>query len=56
MLRAKRHLLTGDPMSAEDGYAMGLVTDLVEETRRRIASLGPEDADSIRRAVKSAPV
>ena len=31
MLRAKRHLLTGDPISAEDGYAIGLVTDLVEE-------------------------
>jgi enoyl-CoA hydratase len=35
MLRAKRHLLTGDPVRAEDGYAMGLVTDLVDE---------PEDA------------
>lgn len=30
MLRAKRHLLTGDPLSAPDAYAMGLVTDLVE--------------------------
>jgi enoyl-CoA hydratase len=30
MLRAKRHLLTGDRMSAEDAFAMGLVTDLVD--------------------------
>jgi enoyl-CoA hydratase len=30
MMRAKRHLLTGDPVRAEDGYAMGLVTDLVD--------------------------
>ena len=30
MLRAKRHLLTGDPLSATDAFALGLVTDLVE--------------------------
>ena len=30
MLRAKRHLLTGDPLKAEDAFAMGLVTDLVD--------------------------
>lgn len=30
ILRAKRHLLTGDPITAEQGYAFGLVTDLVD--------------------------
>jgi enoyl-CoA hydratase len=30
MIRAKRHLLTGDPVSAEDGYLMGMVSDLVD--------------------------
>src|SRR5439155_14127267 len=29
ILRAKRHLLTGDPITAEEGYAFGMVTDLV---------------------------
>jgi len=31
MLRARRHLLTGDAVDAATAYAMGLVTDLVEE-------------------------
>jgi enoyl-CoA hydratase len=30
IMRAKRYLLTGDPLSAEDAYAMGLVSDLVD--------------------------
>lgn len=30
MLRARRHLLTGDPVDAELAHAMGLVTDLVD--------------------------
>ena len=30
MLRAKRHLLTGDPLVAADAFALGLVTDLVD--------------------------
>lgn len=30
ILRAKRHLLTGDPLPAADAFAMGLVTDLVD--------------------------
>ena len=34
MLRAKRHLLTGDPIKAEEAFALGLVTDLVD---------GPDD-------------
>ncbi|WP_408899766.1 enoyl-CoA hydratase/isomerase family protein (plasmid) [Nocardioides sp. R1-1] len=51
ILRAKRHLLTGDPITAEEGYAYGLVTDLVDqpedvlprarEIADRIASLPP---------------
>lgn len=51
LLRAKRALLTGDPITAEQGYHMGLVTDLVDEpdqaypaARRlaeRIAALPP---------------
>lgn len=31
MLRAKRYLLTGDRLPAEEAYRMGLVTDLVDE-------------------------
>jgi enoyl-CoA hydratase len=44
MLRARRHLLTGDRLSAEQAYAYGLVTDLVDspeevaETAQSIAS------------------
>jgi enoyl-CoA hydratase len=30
MVRAKRHLLTGDPMTAEMAYQLGVVTDLVD--------------------------
>ena len=30
LLRAKRHLLTGDRLTAEDAFSMGLVTDLVD--------------------------
>jgi enoyl-CoA hydratase len=42
MLRAKRYLLTGDRLKAEDAWAMGLVTDLVE---------GPDDALPAARAL-----
>ncbi|MGA8547707.1 MAG: enoyl-CoA hydratase/isomerase family protein [Mycobacterium sp.] len=35
IMRAKRYLLTGDPVSAQDAYAMGLVSELVDR---------PEDA------------
>lgn len=31
MLRARRYLLTGDPVLSEDAHAMGLVTDLVDQ-------------------------
>jgi enoyl-CoA hydratase len=42
MLRAKRHLLTGDPLDAETAHAFGLVTDLVDR---------PEDAAPAARAL-----
>ena len=42
MLRAKRYLLTGDRLTAEEGWAIGLVTDLVD---------GPDDALPAARAL-----
>jgi enoyl-CoA hydratase len=51
ILRARRHLLTGDPLDAESAFALGLVTDLVDEPDQvlpaalelaeRIAALSP---------------
>ncbi|MVU80798.1 enoyl-CoA hydratase/isomerase family protein [Nocardia sp. ET3-3] len=51
MLRARRHLLTGDPLTAETAFQLGLVTDLVDEADQvraealklalRIAQLAP---------------
>lgn len=51
LMRAKRHLLTGDPLTARDAHAIGLVTDLVEaadevlpaarKLAQRIAELPP---------------
>lgn len=61
MLRAKRHLLTGDPLTAEDAFSMGLVTDLVDEPgdvlpaawvlARRIAELPPLAVRGTKRAL-----
>ncbi len=61
MLRAKRHLLTGEPISAEEGYAMGAVTDLVDEPAdalpaaralaSRIAALPPVAVQGTKRAL-----
>lgn len=61
ILRARRHLLTGDPLTAEDAYALGLVTDLVdtpEETlptaralAERIAALPPLAVQGTKRAL-----
>jgi enoyl-CoA hydratase len=61
MLRAKRHLLTGDPLSAEDAFTMGLVTDLVDtpeevlpaarHVAERIASLPPLAVQGTKRAL-----
>jgi len=42
MLRAKRYLLTGDRLKAEDAWTMGLVTDLVD---------GPDDVLPAARAL-----
>lgn len=51
ILKARRHLITGDPISAEEGYMFGLVTDLVDTAEealpaaralaQRIAKLAP---------------
>ncbi len=59
--RAKRHLLTGDPLSAADAYAAGMVTDLVEDPdqlvptaralARRIAALPPLAVQGTKRAL-----
>ncbi len=61
MLRARRHLLTGDPLSAEDAHAIGLVTDLVSEPEQvlpaamalaeRIAALPPLAVKGTKRAL-----
>jgi enoyl-CoA hydratase len=61
MLRARRHLLTGDPLSAEEAHAMGLVTDLVDEPDQvlpaalalaeRIAALPPLAVQGTKRAL-----
>jgi enoyl-CoA hydratase len=61
MLRARRHLLTGDALSAEDAHAMGLVTDLVDGPEQvlpaamalaeRIAALPPLAVQGTKRAL-----
>lgn len=64
MMRAKRHLLTGDPMTAEDGFAFGLVTDLVDSPDEvwpaakalasRVASLPPQAVQGTKRVLNHA--
>jgi enoyl-CoA hydratase len=61
LLRAKRYLLTGDRLDAEEAKAMGLITDLVEDqaavlpTARkladRIAALPPLAVQGTKRAL-----
>lgn len=61
MLRARRHLLTGDPVDAEAAHAMGLVTDLVDDPAdvlkaardlaARIAALPPLAVQGTKRAL-----
>lgn len=61
MLRARRHLLTGDPVDAETAHAIGLVTDLVDQPdevlaearslARRIAALPPLAVQGTKRAL-----
>lgn len=57
--RAKRHLLTGDPLTGTQAYALGLVTDLVDNPEdalpvalalaERIRALPPEGVNGTRR-------
>jgi len=61
VLRAKRHLLTGDPLDAETAFTLGLVTDLVDEPDQvlpaatvlatRIAGLPPLAVQLTKRAI-----
>lgn len=61
MTRARRHLLTGDPLDAETALALGVVTDLVEspeeahaaatDIARRIARLAPLAVQGTKRAL-----
>lgn len=61
MLRAKRYLLTGDPITAEEAYAFGMVTDLVDapedvlprahEIAEKIASLPPLAVQGTKKAL-----
>jgi enoyl-CoA hydratase len=61
MLRARRHLLTGDPLDAETAFQLGMVTDLVdspEEVRpaaqqiaERISRLPPLAVQGTKRAL-----
>jgi enoyl-CoA hydratase len=61
MLRARRHLLTGDPVDASTALAMGLVTDLVDTAEdvlpaaralaTRIAALPPLAVQGTKRAL-----
>jgi enoyl-CoA hydratase len=64
MLRAKRYLLTADRIGAEDGYKMGIVTDLVgtpeevlptaRKIAARIAALPPFAVQSTKRTLSAA--
>ena len=61
MLRARRHLLTGDPIDAATGLTLGLVTDLVDSREdvvpaaralaQRIAALPPLAVQGTKRAL-----
>jgi enoyl-CoA hydratase len=61
MLRARRHLLTGDPLGAEQAHGYGLVTDLVDDPEdvaaasrdiaSRIAALAPLAVQGTKRAL-----
>ena len=60
LLRAKRHLLTGDPLHADMAFQLGLVTDLVDEPgdvqptamklAAKIAGLHPQAVQGTKRA------
>jgi enoyl-CoA hydratase len=61
MLRARRYLLTGDPIDAERAYQFGLITDLVDtiddvtptaaKLGRKLASLPPLAVQGTKRAL-----
>jgi enoyl-CoA hydratase len=61
MLRARRHLLTGDALDATTAYQLGLVTDIVDqpedvlpcarEIAKRIAALAPLAVQGTKRAL-----
>jgi enoyl-CoA hydratase len=61
MLRARRHLLTGDPLDGATAYQLGIVTDLVDdpddvlpcarEIATRIAALPPMAVQGTKRAL-----
>jgi enoyl-CoA hydratase len=61
MLRARRHLLTGDPLDATTAYQLGIVTDIVDEPgevlpcardiAQRIAALAPLAVQGTKRAL-----
>jgi enoyl-CoA hydratase len=60
LMRAKRHLLTGDPITGREAHAWGLVTDLVDDAAQvreealriasKIASLPPVAVQGTKRA------
>jgi len=64
IIRTKRHLLLGDPVLAEDGYMMGMVSDLVDtpeevlpmarELGRRLADLPPLAVQGTKRTINAA--
>jgi enoyl-CoA hydratase len=63
MLRARRYLITGDPVLAQDGYLMGIVTDLVDTPddvlpaaralATRIAALPPLAVQATKRSLNA---
>jgi enoyl-CoA hydratase len=63
MLRARRHLLTGDPLDAETGFRIGAVTDLVDTPEEvlpaaraiaeRMAALPPLAVQGTKRALNA---
>lgn len=63
LIRTKRHLLLGDPVLAEDGYAIGMVSDLVDtpadvlpkarELAGRLAELPPLAVQGTKRTLNA---
>jgi enoyl-CoA hydratase/carnithine racemase len=61
LMRARRYLLTGDPVLAEDAYQWGMITDLVDSSddvlpaarklARRIAELAPLAVQGTKRSL-----